>query len=164
MSDHMQNNATDDDMNQKDDDEEDVEEKGVEDENAETSAADQKDDEEDVEENGVEDQFQDATREGEPSVIVKMLKLAENVHETGHIQVWHLINPQQPTVVLKLYATPAQVDEIRSSNLVPSTMVLPLLAVLPSNKVVATGDVSKVMTCTLVDVILCIIIRYSNSG
>lgn len=123
----------------------------------------EKDDEVGAEEDEENDErVQDATAEGASSVIAKILKLAENVHECGYVQVWHLINPQQPTVILKLFATSAQVEEIRSSNIVPPTMALPL-AVLPGNIEVAVGDVSKVVTCILVDVILCVIIRCSNS-
>lgn len=98
------------------------------------------------------------------ATLAKMLKLTENVHEaSGYLQLWHLVNPRQPTVVLKLFAAPSQVEEIRSSNLVPTTMILPM-ALLPGDIEVSTGDVSSTLMHLSVVQMLCIVIRCSDSG
>lgn len=80
-------------------------------------------------------------QETTPPELVTMLNLTKEMHEdSGYLLVWKIVNPNDPSVIIKLFITPEQVDELRARNRIPTTMVIPLV-VLPGGIELDAGNV-----------------------
>jgi hypothetical protein len=84
----------------------------------------------------------DETKEQNNVELQRMLTLSETVHEdSDFLLVWRLAHPQQASLKIKLYATRENVEALRTSRRIPSTMSIPL-AVLPDGVEIEAGSVS----------------------
>ena len=84
----------------------------------------------------------DEMKEQDNVELHKMLSLSETVHEdSDFLLVWMLAHPQQASLKIKLYATRENVEALRTSGRIPSTMSIPL-AVLPDGVEIEAGSVS----------------------